>query len=84
LAKQPSRTLGAYDRWTRNQAVFAKAAADMGLAERRLELDESQARTIVAVIEATLTELGVSFTDPRVPAIVAQNLRAIETTATAR
>lgn len=67
-----------YGQWLDRAARIEKLAADLGLEERRITLDESRAQAIIVVIRGTLEALGIDFDDGRVPGIVAGQLRALE------
>lgn len=70
-----------YGEWVDRSARVEKVAADLGLEERRVRVEEDTARMVVAVVRSTLVALGVSFDDALVPMLVAENLRAVEATA---
>lgn len=54
-----------------------KAAIDAGIDERRVQIAEQQAATLVAVLRSTLDDLGVEVTG-EVEATVARHLRVID------
>lgn len=66
-----------YGEWLDRSARIEKIASDAGLEERRVVLEEANARGIHQVITETLAELGVEL-DERVRGIVAAKLRALD------
>lgn len=65
-----------YGEWTDRLARISKAAADLGLAERRIAIDEAQAQAVVGAVLAGLRDANADT--PTVRAAIAERLRAIE------
>lgn len=73
----PNVWLELYHRERQHLARVSKAAIDAGIDERRVRLAEDQGQAIVAVLRATLEDLGVDVT-PEVASTVGRHLRAID------
>lgn len=73
----PNIWLTLYQQERQHLVRVAKAAIDAGIDERRVQLAEQQGEAIVAVLRATLEDLGVEVT-PEVASTVGRHLRAID------
>lgn len=72
----PNVWLELYHRERVHLVKVAKAAVDAGIDERRVQLAEAQGQAIVAVLRATLEDLGVEVT-PEVAQTVGRHLRSV-------
>lgn len=77
LGVHPYVTL--YRDWVDTQAKLSKAAADLGLTERQVQVQEVQVRIIASTLSAILTDLNIDLADPRTRAVVENHLLRMET-----
>lgn len=65
-----------YERWLTLYGRLAKMAADLGLEDRRVRVEERTADMLLPVLEAMFAELGVDAAEGR--KVFARHLRAVE------
>jgi len=78
MAVHPYMTL--YREWTDTQGKLSKLAADLGLTERQIEVQEVQVRIMATTMSGILADLGVDLTDPGTRSIIERHLLRMETT----
>lgn len=67
-----------YRKWIGMYLQANKVAADLGLEERKVRVQEGLAATVQRAVDATLLELGLDPGDPRVRQVFARHLRLVE------
>ena len=60
--------------WTERQGRLAKLAADLGLIERQVQVQEGQVKLVAAMMQAMLSEFGIDLEDPRSREIIQRHL----------
>ena len=68
-----------YREWTQTQGQLSKLAADLGLIERQVEIQEVQVRMVAATLSAILSDLQIDLSDPRTRSIIETHLLKMET-----
>lgn len=64
--------------WTDRQGRLAKAAADLGLTERQVRVQEAQVKLMADTITGILTDLGIDMADPRAMGVIERRLLALD------
>lgn len=71
--------LALYEKWTLMQGQLSKIAADLGLTERQVEVQEVQVRLMATTLSGILSDLGIDLADPRTRSVVERHLLQMET-----
>lgn len=79
LAVHPYMAL--YREWVGMQGQLSKVAADLGLTERQIEIQEVHVRIMATTLAAILGDLDIDIADPRTRGIIERHLLTMETTA---
>lgn len=69
-----------YGEWVSRQVQFAKAAADLGIAERNVRVAEAQTSIMAEAMLGLLSDFGIDIDDPDNMPIIQQRLLALDTT----
>lgn len=69
-----------YQDWVKTQGQLSKLAADLGLIERQVEVQEAQVKVMAVTLSAILADLEIDLSDPRVRSIIETHLLRMEQT----